>query len=99
MYKIQSVIIENFWGRFNAHCNFDDNVNIIIGRNGTGKTTFMNILQSVLSVDIDGIMNTNFDRIEIKLRHNNSVKTIKAKRIENPNFPIQTLECTDLVIT
>ncbi|WP_354688327.1 ATP-binding protein [Aeromonas sp. 19NY04SH05-1] len=92
MYKIQSVIIENFWGKFNAHCNFDDNVNIIIGRNGTGKTTFMNILQSVLSVDIDGIMNTNFDRIEIKLRHNSSIKTIKAKKIENPNFPIQVLE-------
>ena len=92
MYKIQSVIIDNFWGKFNAHCDFDDNVNIIIGRNGTGKTTFMNILQSVLSVDIDGIMNTNFDRIEIKLKHNNSIKTIKARKIENPNFPIQTLE-------
>lgn len=79
MYKIESVTINNFWHRFSASSNFNEDVNIIIGKNGTGKTTFMNILHSVLSVDIDGIIRNDFQNIEIKLKNNSSTKTIKVE--------------------
>jgi len=92
MYKILSIKINNFWHKFNAYCDFNDDVNIIIGRNGTGKTTFMNILHSVLSVDIDGINNNNFDSVEIKLVNNNKIKTIKAKKIEDDSLPFLVVE-------
>ncbi|EDC1217802.1 ATP-binding protein, partial [Salmonella enterica] len=39
MFRLSSVKIEGFWGRLNASCSFNEDVNIIIGRNGTGKTT------------------------------------------------------------
>lgn len=92
MYKIESVNIANFWQRYNANCNFNSDVNIIIGRNGTGKTTFMNILQSVLEVDVDAINNTDFSSVEIKLKKGTSTKTIKAKKIEDPFSPFSVIE-------
>ncbi|HCG5292777.1 TPA: AAA family ATPase [Vibrio parahaemolyticus] len=83
MYKLESVTINNFWHRFTASSDFNQDVNIIIGKNGTGKTTFMNILQSVLSVSIDEIATYDFESIEIKLRNGQKRKTIKAKIIDN----------------
>ncbi|MEM8351262.1 AAA family ATPase [Morganella morganii] len=65
MYVIDAVEIEGFWGRADASCAFDSDVNIIIGRNGTGKTTFMNILNAILSVDLDGIAIESFSHVKI----------------------------------
>lgn len=92
MFKIQSVEITGFWQRFSASCVFNDDVNIIIGRNGTGKTTFMNILHSVLSVDIDTIDNNDFESIEIKLKNGKQTKTIRAKKINDDMSPFFTIE-------
>lgn len=74
MYKIHSVQIDNFWHRFNASCQFNEDVNIIIGRNGTGKTTFMNILHAVLSVDMDGISANDFESVSIFLANGSKKK-------------------------
>tara|TARA_R110002033_G_scaffold169513_1_gene210322 strand:+ start:127 stop:1392 length:1266 start_codon:yes stop_codon:yes gene_type:complete len=83
MYKVKEISINGFWYSLNAKCEFNDNVNIIIGRNGTGKTTFMNILHSVLSVDVDGLADNDFDEVEIKLGYKKRNKTIKVKKIDS----------------
>src|SRR5690606_12236761 len=67
-------------------------VNIIIGKNGTGKTTFMNILQAVLVVDMDGIINNDFKNVEITLISKGKKSTVKARKIETSNSPIPTVE-------
>lgn len=92
MHKIQSVKIDGFWQRFDSFCSFNDDVNIIIGRNGTGKTTFMNILHSILSLDIDGINNNDFNSAEIKLKEGKKYKTIKIKKIEKETSPYSFIE-------
>ncbi|EGT5738490.1 ATP-binding cassette domain-containing protein, partial [Cronobacter dublinensis subsp. dublinensis] len=92
MYKIQSIAINGFWQRLNAVCSFNDDVNIIIGRNGTGKTTFMNILHSILSIDLDGINNNDFNSAEIKLKDKKKTKTIKIKKIESDTSPFSEIE-------
>ena len=90
MYKIKEVEIKNFWHRLNAKCSFNNDVNIIIGRNGTGKTTFMNILHAALAVDIDEMINNDFNEISIKLSFDGKSKTIKVKKIasDHPIFQI-----------
>ncbi|WP_155483711.1 AAA family ATPase, partial [Vibrio campbellii] len=60
MYKVGSVFIDGFWQRFKINGSFNNDVNIIIGRNGTGKTTFMNILHAVLSADMNEMSNLDF---------------------------------------
>lgn len=80
MYKIDKVDITGFWGRASANATFNGDVNIIIGRNGTGKTTFMNILHSVLTVDVDGLAEHEFDTVKIVLFGDKRRKTILVKR-------------------
>ena len=92
MYKIKSVAISGFWQRLDSFCSFNDDVNIIIGRNGTGKTTFMNILHSILSLDIEGINNNDFNSAEIKLQDGRKFKTIKIKKIEKDTSPYSIIE-------
>lgn len=67
MYKLQSVKIDQFWHRFDAGCEFRPDVNVIIGKNGTGKTTFMNILSAVLSVDMNAIASNDFESVVVSL--------------------------------
>jgi len=88
MYKIHSVKIDNFWHRFNASGEFNEDVNIIIGRNGSGKTTFMNILHSVLSVDVDGISANDFDSVAIVLINNGKKKTVKIEKKDDSDLPV-----------
>ncbi|SQJ15268.1 hemin importer ATP-binding subunit [Serratia rubidaea] len=92
MYKIQSVAINGFWQRLDCFCSFNDDVNIIIGRNGTGKTTFMNILHSILSLDFDGINNNDFNSAEIKLKDGKKSKTIKINKKESEISPYSKIE-------
>ncbi len=92
MYKIQKVKINNFWYRLDAECEFNEDVNIIIGRNGTGKTTFMNILYSVLSVDVNSLFDDEFKNVTITLVNGKNKKTIKAQKTYSDNDTFQTIE-------
>ncbi len=92
MYKIQSVQIDQFWHRFDAGCEFNPSVNIIIGKNGTGKTTFMNILSAVLSVDIDAIASNDFESITVSLYDGKRKRTVKATKIDDAKFPFFMVE-------
>lgn len=92
MYKIMSVEIDGFWQRLNAKCTFNEDVNIIIGRNGTGKTTFMNILNSILSVDLESMNSNEFEKAEVILRDGRKTKKIKVLKKESNTSPFSTIE-------
>lgn len=92
MFKVDKVEIDGFWHRFDVSCQFNEDVNIIIGRNGTGKTTFMNILHSVLRVDLTGLSENDFEEIKITLIERGKRKTIKVKKIEDDDYPFPLVE-------
>lgn len=81
MYKITGVHIKGFWNKLEIYSKFNNDVNIIIGRNGTGKTTFMNLLYAALSVDIDGLIDNEFSLIEIELSYTRDKKIIKIEKL------------------
>lgn len=92
MYKVESVEINQFWHRFDARCDFNEDVNIIIGRNGTGKTTFMNILHSILTVDLIGLADNDFETAKITLKNGNKRKTITVTKLEDMDSPFPLAE-------
>lgn len=87
MYKIARVVIDGFWQKYTAETLFEENVNIIIGMNGTGKTTFMNILNAALSVDPIGLYENDFETVSITLVHEKSTRTIKVTKKNDFPFP------------
>lgn len=92
MYKVQSVKIDGFWHRLDAKCDFNDSVNIIIGKNGSGKTTFMNILSAVLEVNIDSLAMTDFDAAEITLTADKKTRNVKVRKYEDAVYGFSMLE-------
>jgi len=80
-YFIESFKIEKLWGYQDIKLTFHKDVNVLIGPNGSGKTTILNLLHAILSADPPSLLNVNFEQAEIKLRgfKGRSVRTVTAK--------------------
>lgn len=79
-YFIESFKIDKLWGYRDIDLTFNKDVNILIGPNGSGKTTILNLLHSILTADLRSISNVNFEQAKIRLRSfkGSSVRTIKV---------------------
>ena len=66
---LSNIHIENFKGIKNADFDFDRTVNIIIGDNGTGKTSVLEAIVVALGgflSGIDGVNTIHFSKDEIR---------------------------------
>lgn len=81
MFRLKDVTIEGFWGQHKIESNFNPDVNIFIGRNGTGKTTFINLLQAVISVDLELLYTLQFESITINLFEGQKKRKIEVTKI------------------
>ena len=71
--KIKEFEIKNLYGKYSFKSQLDERVNIIVGNNGTFKTTLLRILNSISSF----VLPKDFfiiDSVEIKENNNLSVK-------------------------
>ncbi len=85
MYKIDKIKIINFWDNYTIETNLFDSVNIFIGNNGTGKTTLLNLINAVLTIDMDTLLNINFNKIILKLSSYKSKIQISVEFKETDN--------------
>ncbi|MBL7241460.1 AAA family ATPase [Komagataeibacter rhaeticus] len=73
MFYIQKIIINNFRGQKKPiELDLKEDVNFIIGRNGTGKTTLINLVNSALSADMRSLIKLDFSKISFSLVGNGS---------------------------
>ena len=79
-YFIESFKIDKLWGYRDIDLTFNNDVNILIGPNGSGKTTILNLLHAILSGDPPSVLSFNFEHAKIGLKSfkGNSVCTIKV---------------------
>lgn len=76
MNKIKKVLIKKFWGDKTVEINFDKDVNFLIGVNGSGKTTIINLIAATLCADFKTLDITQFQSIEITLYPKNNLDAI-----------------------
>ncbi|MCW2455992.1 UNVERIFIED_ORG: putative ATP-dependent endonuclease of OLD family [Rahnella aquatilis] len=79
--RINSVEIEGFWGVKHISLDLNSDYNFIIGPNGIGKTTVLNLITSILMTDIDSIAKVQFDRVHINvIGFDNELYTIDVSK-------------------
>jgi len=92
MFTINRVEIEGFWGKYKISTDFHSDINIFIGKNGTGKTTFINLLSAVLKGDLKSLLLHDFQKITIILSDEDSKnRTISVTKIESPETSLQNI--------
>lgn len=88
MHIIEKVVITGLWGEKTFSSHFGPNCNFLIGKNGSGKTTIINLISAVLNLDFSTIEGTEFKEITLKfgsatLRTKPELKVTKEQTDEN----------------
>ncbi len=96
MYAIRNVSIEGFWDSYSFDVGLDRDVTFFIGQNGTGKTTFINLLAAALTADFRTLDRMPFKKIVISLiPHTKEERpSITVTKSARKNKPFGTLNYT-----
>ena len=80
-YFIKEFRVKKLWGYRNMKISFNKDVNILIGRNASGKTTILNMLRYILTADVSKLYAVPFNEVFIKLKcfEGRDSVTIKVK--------------------
>ncbi|MBR1447660.1 MAG: ATP-binding protein [Prevotella sp.] len=86
---IKSVDVKELWGVKNIHIDFFDDVNILIGGNGSGKTTFLLLVEGLLTLDLSGIEDFEFSEVVIIIQSEEGLETVTVQRfMEDAVMPV-----------
>lgn len=94
MNYIERVNINGFWGDKKVKLFFTKKENFLIGVNGSGKTTIINLIAATIEADFQTLDRIEFDKITIGLVSTNSKKSksrLIVQKEENAKSPYQNL--------
>ncbi len=72
MAYITSISIDGFWENHKIGAKFKKDVNFVVGVNGSGKTTFINLVAAALTGNIDDLAKIAFHKIKINISDSNT---------------------------
>lgn len=85
MHKIKSITVEGFRRQEKpVRLSLSPEANFLIGRNGTGKTSFINLINACLITDSDVLTDTIFDKVLIRFK--------KDGKPEVPSIEVEKLD-------
>ena len=68
MNLLDRVTINDLWGTDSVELSLHRDINFLIGPNGSGKTTIINLVVAALSADVNALLEIPFRSITVKLR-------------------------------
>jgi predicted ATP-binding protein involved in virulence len=78
--QIKQVKVVNLHGIFTKKVNFNQDYTFIHGINGTGKTSLIKAMEAILTPDMEWIVNTAYESVQISLVHEKQKYTFKLQR-------------------
>src|SRR5208282_6659999 len=83
---LEKVQISGFWGDKEVEIPFNPDVNFLIGVNGSGKTTVINLIAAALSADFPTLDRMEFKKIDIHLTGPDGamIQVLKKKEPDSP---------------
>lgn len=88
MHHISRVTVEGFWDSHDLELNLYPKVTFLIGPNGTGKTTLINLIAAALTADFRTLDRIPFKKIVIHLESEKTdgprISVIKNRKKERP---------------
>lgn len=83
---VKSVNVIGLHSQFDFSCSFQEGVNVIYGRNGTGKTTLLHIIANVLNKDFVRFVALEFRQIRVEFSKGESI-TIELEKVPRSSHP------------
>ncbi|MBD1938895.1 AAA family ATPase [Microcoleus sp. FACHB-68] len=85
---IKHIKAEGVLGRFDIDQEFQEGVNVLFGKNGTGKTTLLHILANLLNGDYKRFACTEFRTIRVQLNDDTNIVISKKEVEEDSNINV-----------
>ncbi len=92
---IKTVDIQNLWRKYDISWELDPKVNILIGINGSGKTTILNLIAQALDYEnFDSMLYTRADKAKITFTPQGTIglKLLRKNNVNNVNAYPASLE-------
>lgn len=99
-YRLVRCEVDQLWGRRSYCVPLDRDVNILVGRNASGKTTLLKLIHALLSCDFEILAEIPFESLRVDLRsfETNACLTVAARKIEgkltveigDDSYPVET---------
>lgn len=80
---VKSVDVVGLHRQFDFSCSFQEGVNVIYGKNGTGKTTLLHIIANVLNKEFVRFAALEFEQIRVEFSKGEAL-TIELERVSKP---------------
>jgi len=78
--KTKTLMINKLYGYLNKTINFSDKINLLVGINGSGKTSVLNILNWLLTPSLPNLCVTEFESLELLFEYEAKEYLIEAKQ-------------------
>ena len=76
--KLKKIYIDSFKGFKNFSMDINENITVLVGENGTGKTTILEIIYNILSGNVEYFSEVpNFTNASLELNDGRYVKMVK----------------------
>lgn len=80
--KIIKLVVRNLHGSLNKEINFHDDLNILVGINGSGKTSVLNVIEWLIALNIPSLAVLQFSELALSLEVDNRRIVLKATQTE-----------------
>ncbi len=94
---VESVRIEGFWGDRTVEVKFSKDLNFLIGLNGSGKTTIINLIAASLRADVPALYSAIFSKITIVLKSQGANRKPVIEISKTTNESLGSIEIAYLV--